>query len=114
MNAKELFRNHCIKSASHHDAMAKCHAKIAESHNAIAAGHTDQTIAQGHRDLAAHHARIAHHHKTQQEHFEGLREALAAASDADVFDSREDETRTMQHALGHADLLKAARLLLAD
>lgn len=116
MNTKELFDNHCVKSAAHHDALAKCHRKVAKAHGAIASAHADQTVAQGHRDLAAHHSAIAAHHESQQEHFEALRESLSAGAGADVMDNHENETRNLQNIYrpSHIDHLRAMRLLPAD
>jgi hypothetical protein len=108
MNAKELISNHCIKSASHHNALAKANLKISKAHVAAAGANKDQTIAQAHRDLAAHHETLANIHDDQQEHYESMREELASASGAEAFDNHESETRNMQHALARDGFLKSA------
>jgi len=114
MTIKEVFDSHLEKSSAHHDAIAKCNRAMAKAHKNAADAHTDQVVAQAHRDISEHHGSLAKAHQARQEDFETLRENLAAASDADVLGSHEGETRDMQHAASHIDILKAMRFLPAD
>jgi hypothetical protein len=111
MTVKEHLDSHLKKSSVHHDAMARANRRLAECHKAAANAHENQTIASAHRELSEHHESVAKAHQARQEDFEALREQLAAGSGAEVFDSREGETRNMQHAAGRDGFLKRVGLL---
>jgi hypothetical protein len=116
MTIAEIVDGHLKKSAARHDAFAKRHSGIAKGHSDAADAHqaTNPRLARIHRDISEQHSNLHEDHQACQEDFENLREALAAASDADVLNSHESETRDMQHARGFTDLLKSMRLLPAD
>ena len=113
---REKLDEHCLKCVAYHSQLASHHGKMSKSHEALSKAHADQSIATHHRDLALHHSETAKVHKGQQEHFESLRESLAAGSDATVMDNHEDSTRNLQNVYrpSHADHLRAMRLLPAD
>jgi hypothetical protein len=107
MGFKELKKADYEKLVAHHDARSKWYRKSARSNSSLADAHQDEPVkAQHYRDRCEMDKAAADEHEQMRDHFESQGEKLNAASHAELFDNRADETQGMHASVGTADLLK--------